>query len=136
MSRRNKTALSPLESRVMRIVWDRDSATAEEVREELAPEQALKDSTVRTVLRRLEAKGYVRHTFQGRVYVYTPAVPPGRVAADAVRTIVERFFNGSVENLLVGMVDDRLLSAATLKQLAQKIAEAESRERGKTRPKH
>ena len=119
----------------MRIVWDRQSVTAEQVREDLAPEQKLKDSTVRTVLRRLEVKGYVRHTVEGRVYVYAPAVPPGHVAADAVRTIIDRFFGGSVENLLVGMVDGRLLNAAALKRLAQKIETAEARDRGKTRLK-
>ena len=118
--------LSRLESRVMDVVWARASVTAEDVRLALEPAQAIKDSTVRTILRRLEQKGYVEHEVDGRTYVYRPRIPSQHVATDAVRGIIDRFCNGSVEDLLVGMVDDKLLTPDKLRQLAQKIAEAES----------
>ena len=84
----------------------------------------LKESTVRTVLHRLEEKGYVRHTVDGRTYVYEAAQPRGRVAAQAVQRIVDWFCNGSVEEVLVGMVENAMLDRKQLQALAAKIAKA------------
>lgn len=126
MAREKKPELSPLENRVMNVIWDRGTATAEDVRGALAPDQPLKDSTVRTVLRRLEEKGFATHTVEGRTYVYSPKVAPQNVASEAVRGIIERFCDGSVEDLLVGMVDSDLVSADKLRELADKIAKAET----------
>jgi predicted transcriptional regulator len=109
----------------MQIVWERERVTAEEVRTELASTQPMKDSTARTILRRLEEKGYVRHTIEGRTYVYSPKVASRSVAAEAVRGIIDRFCSGSVEDLLVGMVDDEIISPQTLRQLARRIGEVE-----------
>jgi BlaI family transcriptional regulator, penicillinase repressor len=125
MAREKKPDLSPLENTVMNVLWDRRTATAEDVRTALAPSQPLKDSTVRTILRRLEEKGFVSHTTEGRTYVYSPMVGPQNVASDAVRGIIERFCDGSVEDLLVGMVDSELVSADKLRKLADKIAKAD-----------
>ncbi len=86
----------------------------------------MKDSTARTILRRLEEKGFVKHTVEGRTYVYSPTVASRSVATDAVRGIIERFCDGSVEDLLVGMVDDEILSADKLKQLAERIKRADA----------
>ena len=131
MARREKPALSPLENTVMRVLWERRTATADGVRIALSAEQSLKDSTVRTILRRLEAKGYATHTSDGRTYVYSPRIDSRRVAADAVRSIIDRFCEGSVENLLVGMVDGELVSPQKLKQLADRIRRAEAAEKRK-----
>ena len=78
----------------------------------------------RTVLRRLEDKGYTRHTVDGRTYVYHAAEPRGRVAAKAVQRIVDWFCNGSVEEVLVGMVDSAMLDQRQLRMLADKVARA------------
>jgi BlaI family penicillinase repressor len=133
MPRRRKPRLSPLENRVMQVVWRRKNVTAEDVRTKLAGRRPLKDSTVRTILRRLEAKGYVKHTTEGRTYVYSPKVASQSVATDAVRAIVDHFCNGSVENLLVGMVDGELITPEGLEQLAERIREAEGGEKRKRR---
>jgi BlaI family penicillinase repressor len=126
MALRKRRPLSALENQVMGVLWKRKRATADEVRVALADVRALKDSTVRTVLRRLEEKGYLRHTAAGRTYVYEPRVDAVRAAADAVRGILERFCQGSVETLLVGMVDDEIVPAEKLQALADKIAAAEA----------
>jgi BlaI family transcriptional regulator, penicillinase repressor len=135
MPRREKPALSPLENAVMHVLWERGAATADDVRTALAAAistgQPLKDSTVRTILRRLEAKGYAAHTSDGRTYVYSPRIDSRRVAADAVRGIIDRFCEGSVENLLVGMVDGELVSPQKLKQLADRIGRAEAGQKPK-----
>ena len=135
MARRRKPELSQLESKVMDIVWSLENATAEDIRLTLEKEQAIKDSTVRTILRRLEEKGYVEYEVDGRTYVYRPQVQSHHVATDAVRGIIDRFCDGSVENLLVGMVDDKLLTPDKLRELAEKIAEAEAGEKRARRKK-
>ncbi len=131
----SKPALSELENCVMTVIWNKGQVTAELVRCELEPEQSLKDSTVRTILRRLEAKGYVQHTTKGRTYIYSPLVESKNVAGDAVRGIVQRLCNGSVEDLLVGMVDREVVSPEKLRELAERIANEKSKVSAKPKRK-
>ena len=126
MAGRSRPSMSPLEDTVMRVIWAKESCTADEVRQALLRRQPMKDSTVRTILRRLEAKGYVSHDISGRTYVYRPRLPARRAATQAVRRIVDRLCEGSVEQLLQGMVSDRIVTAEQLEELARKIAEAEA----------
>src|SRR5215813_11256944 len=117
--------LGELERAVMTLVWSKDSMTAEAVREQLP--RRLKESTVRTVLRRLEEKGYVTHTVDGRTYVFQAIEGRGRVAAKAVRGIVDRFCNGSVEEVLVGMIDAKMFDRRQLDMLRDKIEKAKKK---------
>ena len=115
--------LGELERSVLLIVWRRGSVTADQVREQL--DRPLKDSTVRTVLRRLEEKGYLSHNSDDRAFIYSPVQSRQRVAGRAVKRIVDWFCEGSVEALLVGMVDSRMLGHAELQRLAERIAAAQ-----------
>jgi BlaI family penicillinase repressor len=119
--------ISELEQVVMDYVWAHSPATAEACREGLAPRHVLKDSTVRTLLRRLEAKGYLRHEVDGRTFLYRPAEKQQTVAARAVKQIIDKLCGGSVEQLLVGMVDQEVLDPKQLQHLAQKIASKKGR---------
>lgn len=119
--------LGQLEHEVMQLVWSRGPVTAETVRELLS--RSLKESTVRTVLRRLEEKGYVTHTVEGRTYVFSAAEQRGAVAAKAVQRIVNWFCNGSLEEVLVGMVDNAALDPKQLQALSEKIAKAKARKK-------
>jgi len=121
----DSTELGVLEHEVMQLVWASGPITAEAVRERLA--RPLKESTVRTVLKRLEDKGFVTHSVSGRTYVFRALEPRGAVAARAVRRIVDWMCNGSVEEVLVGMVDTAVLDSAQLQRLAEKIAKAKKR---------
>ena len=112
--------LGELERDVLLIVWRHGHVTADKVREEL--DRPLKDSTVRTVLRRLEEKGYLAHSFDDRTFVYRPAESRQRVAGRAVKRIVDWFCEGSVETLLVGMVDSKVLDRAELQRVANRIS--------------
>lgn len=114
--------LGELERTILTQVWSFGEATAEQVREVL--DRPLKDSTIRTVLRRLEEKGYLRHTVEARTFLYRPAEAPERVAGRAVQRIVDWFCGGSVETLLVGMVDAKMLSQQELSTLAERIEAA------------
>ncbi len=117
--------LGELELEIMQLVWDKGEVTAEQVREELSRNP--KESTVRTVLRRLEEKGYVTHSVDGRTFVFRAVVARQQVAARAVKRIVDWFCNGSVDEVLVGMADARMLEPRTLELLAERINAAKAR---------
>ena len=114
----------------MEILWKRGSGTAEQIREALAPRHVLKDSTVRTILKRLQEKGYVTHKIQGKAYVYTGVEKPRNVAVRAVRQIIDRFCDGSLEQLLVGLVENEIVDRAELEQLARKLAKSPKSRKG------
>jgi predicted transcriptional regulator len=113
--------LTTLQQAILDVVWSQGSATADQMREALRLRHPLKDSSVRTLLRRLEARGYLTHRVEGNVFVYRAKLPRRSVAARAVRQIIERFWSGSVEQFLVGMVDEKVLSAQELERLARKV---------------
>jgi BlaI family transcriptional regulator, penicillinase repressor len=117
--------LGELEREILSIIWAKSVCTAEQVRDELG--RPLKDSTVRTVLRRLEEKGYVDHSVENRTFLYRPSESRQRVAGRAARRIVDWFCEGSVEALLVGMVDAKMVDRAELQRLAERIAAASSK---------
>ena len=121
--------LSALEHQLMEILWSRGSGTAEQIREALAPRHVLKDSTVRTVLKRLHEKGYVRHKVEGKAFVYSGIEKPRNVAVRAVRQILDRFCDGSLEQLLVGMVENEVVDRAELRELAKKLAQQPRKEK-------
>ena len=122
LSRRKDEAdfedLGDLQREVVQLVWKHAPITAEMVRERLS--RPLKESTVRTVLHRLEEKGYITHTVDGRTFVYDTAAQRGQVAARAVRRIVDWVCNGSVEEVVVGMVDSNMIDWKQLRKLADR----------------
>jgi BlaI family transcriptional regulator, penicillinase repressor len=118
--------LGELERDILGIVWRMGKATADEVREEV--ERPLKDSTIRTVLRRLEEKGYLTHAVSHRTFIYRPAETQRKVAARAVQRIVDWFCEGSVEEMLVGLLDSKVVSRAELERLARRVAAAKRQE--------
>ena len=122
--------LSDLEHLVMEVIWQKTACTSEDVRAALAVRHPMKESTARTMLKRLEEKGYVRHRVEGRTNVYSGVDAPQSVAAKAVRQIIERFCGGSVEQLLVGMVANDVVDERELERLAQRIARRKKREGG------
>jgi BlaI family penicillinase repressor len=127
INRSRRKALTPLEQLIMDWVWAHPGSTAEMCREGVASQRALKDSTIRTILRNLEEKGYVAHEVDGRTFVYRALDTPRNVAVQAAQQIIDRFCGGSVEELLVGLVDNQVLKPKELQQLADKIASRKER---------
>jgi BlaI family penicillinase repressor len=113
---------TPLEQFILDYVWSHPNCTAETCREDLAGRRPMKDSTIRTILRKLEEKGYVTHDVEGRTFVYRAADSKRNVAVQAARQLIDRFCGGSVEELLVGLVDNQVLNPKQLQRLAEKIA--------------
>ena len=114
--------LGEVEQQVMDYVWANGPVSSEACREALADERPMKESTIRTVLRRLEEKGYVKHAVEGRTFIYSAAEPAQNVAVRAVKHIIDRFCGGSVEQLMIGMVDNEVIDRKELDRLARKIA--------------
>jgi BlaI family penicillinase repressor len=115
--------LGELERAVLELVWGHAVQSADQVREQLSAQgRKLKESTVRTVLKRLEEKGYLKHSVESRTFLYRPAASREAVAGRAVQRIVDWFCDGSVETLLAGMVDSAVLDRKELQRLAERIA--------------
>jgi predicted transcriptional regulator len=127
-AKKPRKALSELEHMVMAVVWERGSVTTENVRAALADRHPMKESTVRTILSRLEEKNYVSHRVEGRSNIYSGLAESQNVAASAVRQIIDRFCGGSVEQLLVGMVNNDVVDQKELQRLAQRIARRKKNE--------
>jgi BlaI family penicillinase repressor len=117
-----RKALTPLEQFIMDYVWAHPGCTAEMCREGVAPERALKDSTIRTILRNLEEKNYVTHDVDGRTFLFRAVDTKRNIAVQAAQQLIDRFCGGSVEELLVGLVDNQVLEPKQLRRLADKIA--------------
>lgn len=100
---------------VMGVLWELDSATVAEVRARLDDDLAY--TTVLTVLRTLEEKGYVVHEEEGRAHRYHPLVERGRAGESALRRLTRKVFGGSPELLLTHLVSDRDLSESDLRRM-------------------
>jgi BlaI family transcriptional regulator, penicillinase repressor len=114
--------LGAVEQLVMDYIWNHGPSSAEACREAMASSRPMKDSTIRTVLRRLEEKGYLTHAVEGRTFIYRAADGRQNVAVRAVKNIIDRFCGGSAEALVLGMVDNAVLDRKQLERLARKIA--------------
>lgn len=135
MARGNHTrdALSELgrrERQIMSIVFRLGRASVGDVLSRL--EDPPSYSSVRTMLRYLESKGYLRHEQEGRTYVYIPTIEAGKAQSSALGHLVHTFFGGSRVRAVAALLDDSevALSAADLKRLRALIANAQTKEPG------
>lgn len=116
---RVRAPLTELENEVMQAVWSAGASSVESVHDAVSPKRKLKEATIRTLLRRLEQKGYLRHQAEGRAYIYQAAEPARSLAARAVRQIIDGLCKGSMEELVSGMVDAKVLSKGELDKLEE-----------------
>jgi BlaI family penicillinase repressor len=115
MARQVFQSLTEREAQIMNIVWQLGEVTAEQVREALPGTPH--DSTVRTLMRVLENKGYLTHDVRGKVYVHRALVERHKAQKLAVRTVLTRFFAGSAEDLVLRLIEDEQLSLEQLDEL-------------------
>jgi BlaI family transcriptional regulator, penicillinase repressor len=113
--------LGKLEQEVLQLVLHKPDSSAEQVRGALR--RPLRESTVRTVLSRLEQKGYLTHKVEQRTFLYQAAESRGKMAARAVQRIADWLCNGSVEDVLLGMVEAKTLDRRDLQRLLAQIEE-------------
>ena len=110
-----RIAFTDRELDVMSVLWDLGDATVAEVREQLSDKLAY--TTVLTVLRTLEQKGYVEHSGEGRAHRYHPLVKREAAGRNALRRLLDKVFQGSPELLMTHLVSDRNLSDEELRRL-------------------
>jgi BlaI family transcriptional regulator, penicillinase repressor len=125
--------LGEIEQLVMDYVWANGPCSAESCREALAGSRPMKESTVRTILRRLEEKGFVTHEIEGRTYIYRALQARQNVAVRAVKNIIDRFCGGSAEELLVGMVQNSVIRREQLEKIARRIGREKADEKNSPR---
>jgi len=113
--------LAELENDVMQAVWKIEPCTVEAVHAIVSRKHELKETSVRSILRRLEQKGYLTHESDGTAYIYRSTETSRSLAARAVRQLIDRFCQGSVEELVAGMVDADVLSKEELKRLEELV---------------
>ena len=124
MPRKPSPALTDAEARVMAVVWARERATVAEVVGALSKKRAVSYSTVQTILRILETKGYVSHEKAARAFIYRPIVDERQARRRALKHLVARLFHGSPELLVLNVLEDEGIDPAELKQLKKLIENA------------
>jgi predicted transcriptional regulator len=123
VARKKSPTLTDAELRLMNVVWQLGSATVSEVVENLSGDPPLHYSTVLTILRILETKGYLKHRKEGRAFVYRAAVQREQEREKAVTHLLRRFFDGSAEMLMLSLVERKGVSTEELKRIRKRIAE-------------
>lgn len=123
--KRTRPPLGDLEHELLTILWKHGEMSAFAVREQVT--RKLKDATIRTVLRRLEDKGYVTHSVVSGAFIYRASESAETTAASAVQEIADRFCGGSLERLMTGLVDAGVVNTGQLALLAGKLKRKTSR---------
>lgn len=128
MSKPLHSILSRRERQIMDLLYQKGRATAAEIMKALPGDPS--DSTVRTQLRVLEAKGHVRHEEEGLRYVYLPVAPRRTVRKSALRHLVDTFFDGSAEKVVAALLGGEAarLSEDELARIAEMVAKAREEE--------
>jgi BlaI family transcriptional regulator, penicillinase repressor len=124
MARKASPALTDAEAQVMAVLWRIESASVGEVVNALRQDRPVSYSTVQTILRILENKGYVAHEKVVRAFVYRPIVDERQARRRALKHLVTRLFNGSPSLLVVNVLDDEELDPAEVTRLKKLIKEA------------
>jgi predicted transcriptional regulator len=117
--------LTPQELEIMKLVWAGGEATVRDVYEALLERRKIAYTTVMTMMRVLERKGYLKSSREERAYVYRPTRPERQVLRSMVREFVDRVFNGSAKPLLVHLVEDKRLSKRELEELERLVREVD-----------
>jgi|SRR5581483_1360763 len=121
MPRPKSSTLTDGELRLMQVLWERGEASVGDVVDAIKHKPKPAYNSVLTLLRILERKGYVTHRKDGRAFIFAPAINRRHATQSALKTFMNRFFEGSPRLLVLNLLEDEQLSAETLKQLKAKI---------------
>jgi predicted transcriptional regulator len=117
--------LTPQELAIMKVVWRLDKATVREVYEAIRERRTIAYTTIMTMMRVLEDKGFLEKQLVDRAHVYTPAKPRQQVMGAMVRDFVDRVFDGASDNLLLHLAKDNRLSEKQRRIVEKVIQETE-----------
>ena len=124
--------LTDLQLSILSVVWDRKAVTVAEVQKSLEPSHRLARKTVATLMTRLEQQGFLKHTTEGREFVYRAVVGRERVRQASLSSMVEKLFNGSAPALLSYALENSEMQPGDVDEAARLIAEWRKK-RGKTK---
>jgi BlaI family penicillinase repressor len=123
--RRPNPTLTPQELAIMKVVWDLEESTVRQVYEALREKRPVAYTTVMTMMKILEDKGYLKKSLVDRAHVYTPAKPRQQVVGAMVRDFVDRVFDGASDRLLLHLARDNKLTEKQKRIVKQLIEEVE-----------
>ncbi|MEZ4587230.1 MAG: BlaI/MecI/CopY family transcriptional regulator [Gemmatimonadales bacterium] len=122
-------SLTELQLAILRVLWERSEATAAEITDALRPERGLAQTTIATILSRLEKRGIVDHETRSRQFVYRPLVSESEVRQSMVSELTERLFEGDVTALVSHLLTDREISPGDLARVKSLIESHEKEAR-------
>jgi predicted transcriptional regulator len=125
MARHSSPTLTDAEARLMQVLWDKKTATVAEVTAAVKSKRPVNYSTVQTILRILEGKGYVKHQKAGRAFLYRPVINQTQARRKALSHLVSRLFNNSPSLLVLNVLEDERIAPDELERLKKVIAESE-----------
>lgn len=124
MPRPKSPTLTDGELRLMRVLWDKGESTVNDVVDALKARPKPAYNSVLTLLRIMEKKGYVAHRKDGRAFIFSPLIGRADASRSALKSLVNRFFEGSPRLLMLNLLKEEQLSPEALVQLKKRIEEA------------
>jgi BlaI family transcriptional regulator, penicillinase repressor len=131
--RRELPELTPAQGEIMDIVWERGEVSASEVRRVLSQTREVARNTVRTLLERMEEKGWISHREEGRTFLYSATQPRQATIGRKVQEVIETVCGGSAEALVTALLDYRGLSSCELERIRRMLAQARATNKEKGR---
>ena len=121
MTKRRLPAVSPAETEILRLVWQLDEASVQDVCNKLPRSRKITYATVQTLLRRLEKKGYLKHYRQGKAHVFYPSVKSEDVIKRSVTDFIERLFGGDPVPLMQYLAEHGKVNADDIERLKEMV---------------
>ena len=133
MTKKNVTPLSPAETEILRLVWELDSPTVQNVCDALPAHRDIAYATVHTLLRRLEKKGYLTHQVRGKAHVFRAKIQKRDVIGSAVASFVDRLFGGDAVPLVQYLAENEDITKDDINRLQEALEAGSSQSQGKER---
>ncbi len=128
MTELTNVSISPAETQVLRLIWQLQQATVKQVLDNLPKERDITYATVQTLLRRLEKKGYIKHSLKGKAYLFSPAVKQKDVISKKVSDFLDRLFGGDSLPLMQYLAEHGKLTARDIENLKKLIEKNNSQD--------
>lgn len=121
MGKKKLKLMSPTETEILRLVWELNEATVQQIRDQLPTNRKLAYNTVQTLLNRLEQKGYLKHRVEGRSHIYLPSIKQKEVIKTTVGDFLSRLFGGNPKPLVQFLAEDGKIDEEDIKKLRELI---------------
>jgi len=121
MGKKKLKLMSPTETEILRLVWELNEATVQQIRDQLPADRKLAYNTVQTLLNRLENKGYLKHRVEGRSHIYLPSIKQKEVIKTTVGDFLSRLFGGDPKPLVQFLAENGKIDEEDIDKLRELI---------------